>query len=150
MMDTRILEIKTLENKIKNIYSTIDFHYTSLGNYIVVNEAFEYSALIEKNGLFADLTSVKDIFRKYDEATKKKDTLNNNKDTISEIDRKTKETLKSISELEKENSKHYIGIAETLYDLYKLDNHKMAAFEHYFSELIVIDNKNKEIGDKIK
>ncbi|MCL2791503.1 MAG: hypothetical protein FWD87_00270 [Spirochaetaceae bacterium] len=150
MMDTRILEIKTLENKIKNIYSTIDFHYIALGNYIVVNEAFEYSALVEKNGLFADLKSIKDIFRSYDQATVKREKLNNNKEMISEIDRKTKDTLKLINELEKENGKHYIGIAETLYDLFKLDNHKMAAFEHYFSELVVIDNKNKEISDKIK
>jgi len=149
-MDTRILEIKTLENKIKNISSAIDFHYISLGNYLVMNESEEHSALIEKKKLFSDLKSIKDIFYSYDEATKKKEKISNNKEIISDIDLKTKDALNKISELEKENNKHYIGIAETLYEIYKLDTRKMAEIEPYFSDLIIIDNKNKEISDKIK
>ncbi|MCL2705076.1 MAG: hypothetical protein FWE72_02580 [Spirochaetaceae bacterium] len=149
-MDTRILEIKTLENKIKNINSAIDFHYISLGNYLVMSESDENSALIEKNKLSSDLKDLKVIFFSYDEATKKKEKINNNKELISKIELKTKDTLKRISDLEKENNKHYIGIAETLYELYKIDPQKIPEIEPYFSELLAIDNKNREISEKIK
>jgi len=149
-LDTRILEIKTLENKIKNINSAIDFHYVSLGNYLVNNGSDENSAFIEKNNLLSDLQSIKDIFKNYDDATRKKEKVSKNKEKISEIDLKIKDNLKKISDLEKENGKHYIGIAETLYELYKIDTQKMAEIEPYFSDLIVIDNKNREISDKIK
>ena len=149
-MDTRILEIKTLENKIKNIYSTVDFHCMSLGNYIVMNVSDEHYDTLEKKNLLSDLKSIKDIFLSYDEASKKKDKITGNKEMISDIDQKTKDTQKKISELEKENTKHYIGIAETLYELYKTDTQKLAELEPYFTELITIDNKNKEISDKIK
>ncbi len=148
-MDTKILEIKTTENKIKNISSDIDSHYISLGEYIVTNEANEHYGLIKKNKLSADLTSIKEIFEKLDTAIKKREKIAGNKKKISEIDQKVKDTLRKINEAEKENNKHYIGIAETLYDLYKIDTRKMAEFEPYFSEVIVIDNKNKEINQKI-
>ncbi|MCL2294500.1 MAG: hypothetical protein FWC36_06525 [Spirochaetes bacterium] len=150
MMDTRILEIKTLENKIKNISSGVDFHCVSLGNFIVMSESSDHSVIIEKDNLLSDLKNVKEIFYNFDEATRKKEIVNNNKKRISDIDQKIKETLKKINELEKENGKHYIGIAETLYELYKIDKQKMAEFVPYFTELEALDNKNKEISDKIK
>ena len=149
-MDTRIIEIKKLENKIKNISLDIDSHHISLGNYIVMSETSEHNALIKKYKLSSDVKSIKAIFSRLDEAFKKKERIAHNKKRMSEIDKKTKETLKKINELEKENNKHYIGIAETLYDLYKIDTQKMAEFEPYFTELIVIDKKNHEISDKVK
>ena len=147
-MDTRILEIKTLENKITNISSGIDFHYISLGNSIVLNEPDE--SIINKNQLSSDLKNIKELFIIYDEAEKKKERISVLKKEISDLDQKIKDFHKKISEIEKENSKHYIGIAETLYELYKIDNQKMADLEPYFTELIIVDNKNKEINEKIK
>jgi hypothetical protein len=149
-MDTRILEINTLENKIKNISSGIDFHCMSLGNYIVINEPDGQSVLIKKSNLSSEIQNIKNIFYIFDEAVKKKELLGNNKKLISDIEQKIKETSRKTGDLEKENYKHYIGIAETLYELYKLDNQKMSEFEPYFFELIKIDNKNKEINEKIK
>lgn len=149
-METKILEIKTIENKIKKISSDIDFHYISLGNYIVLNETDEHHAFIKKNKLSSDIKSIKVIFDNFNAAMSKREIITHNKKRISEIDQKIKETLKNINDVEKENNKHYIGIAETLYDIYKKDTEKMAEFGPYFSEVIAIDNRNKEIITKIK
>ncbi len=149
-MDNRVHEIKNLEIKIKEIQLDADSHFKTLGEFVAENETGEYHELIKKKKLAPVISEYKKLSARFEEAEAKKEKLLQFRKKVAELNDAIRQTLKKNSEIEKDNEKHYIGISEALYTLFKKNPASMAELELYFSGITELDKKNRELERKIQ
>lgn len=149
-MDNRIQEIKKIEVMIKDAVLDADSHYKTLGELIFQNENGEYNSIIKKKKYGSSITELKKAESLLEEAESKKEKLNQFRKKVSEVIGEIRQTTEKNSDIERDNSKHFLGIADTLFNLYKKNPASMPEFENYFTGIIDLDKKNRELEKKIE
>lgn len=159
-MDNKAGEIKNLEAKLKTVSADIDSNLIviaeSLINGILLrsteNAASQESvnSFIEKNNISEQFSDAKEIMEKYQECLKKKEKLDQAEKKIEKLDNDIKSVFKKIDDQKKENSKYYIGIAETIFNTFSANEKNRKRFEIYFTDVIRLSQRNFEIEQRLK
>jgi len=149
-MDNRIKEIKNIEIKIRDIQIDTDSHFKTLGEFVSDNETGEYHNFIKKKKLSSGINELKKMSQRFDDAVKKKEKVVQFRKRVSEINDEIRQAVKKNDEIEKENEKHYIGIAETLFTAYRRNPDGMRELKNYFMDFIETDKKNRQFEKKIQ
>jgi hypothetical protein len=149
-MDNKTNEIKKLKNRVKILSAGINSNFKIIAESLLLHTTEDFNSFIKKNKLTSQLSSVKKILEKYDLALKKKDKITQLTKKIDSLEKEIKDTFKKLDDVKKENSKYFVGIAETIFNIFKNDQTNVKRFEPYFTDIIDLNKHNLEIDKKLK